>query len=533
MIGNVQEIAVKEIEPSKFNPRKHFDEQKLKDLTHSIVEKGIIEPLIVRPVDGKYELVCGERRFKASEIAKLKTVPAVIRELTDTQAMEFQVIENLQREDLDPVDEALGYKAMLEKCGYTQGELAAKVGKSQAYIANRMRLLELNRDVQEAISREIISPGHAMVILRVQDPKVRSELFKKVVEQKWSVRRAENELSDFGRELRSVPFDRAECKGCMFQGDNQKDLIDKDTKLKGMCLDPQCFMKKAQAFIQSKRDRLKKKGFQVATEKQLEKKGIGRNNVRELDAYERKELGKAYKTKCLENCPNHWYVIRTHDYGHQEGLQYIEEWCTNPTCCNKLMYPDSQSSSNETAEGKRKQQSQARVRETKRRIWIEQVTKRITDQTATVMVLSHLVHHRAMYDGELLYELGLSKKKDEDCWDIREKLLPLIIKMDSKKMVKAIRQLVLNEDIHGYGDEELNTMALHLGFDIGKDFVIDEEYLKSRTKEQLVAIAKEIKLKPEISANMKKTEMIECYLKKGFDLKGKVPKEIQKKERGE
>ncbi len=330
MISNVREISLKEIKLSGFNPRKHFDEQKMQELANSIKEKGVIEPLILRVVEGKYKVVCGERRLKASQMAGLEAVPIIVKALTDVQAMEFQIIENLQREDLNPIDEALGYKAMIEKCGYTQTELALKVGKKQGYIANRLRLLKLNKDIQEAISREILSPGHAMVILRLKDKNIQGDLFKEIVTRKWSVRKAENELRDLGRELKNVPFDRTECKTCLFKGDNQEGLVDKDTNLKGMCLNPGCFLKKAQAYISKKTAELQKKLFKVITEEKLAKKGVSRYNVKHLsESWVRKELGANYKKKCqagIPFCPGgHYYVIRTHDYGPQKGIQYIEE----------------------------------------------------------------------------------------------------------------------------------------------------------------------------------------------------------------
>ncbi len=563
----VKEIAVKEIRLSGINPRKHFDEQKMVELMDSIKEKGIIEPLIVREVKGEYELVCGERRFRASLRAGIKTAPAVIRELTDVEAMEFRVIENLQREDLDPIEEARGYQVMLEKCGYTQTDLAGKVGKKQGYIANRLRLLGLNKNIQESISREIITQGHAMVILRLKDTKARAELFKQVVERKLSVRAAENDLHRFGRELKNVPFDRTECKACLFKGDNLEDLADKDTKLKGTCLSPDCFMKKARAGIKKKADALRKKGFQVTTEEKLKKRNIfyGCRGVKNIgkSTWAREALGPKYKKKCQADCPgDHYYVIRTRDWGCEDqiGLQYIEEWCTKPTCFNELTCRNPESSG-ESAEGRKERQNQGKVRETKRRIWIKEVSARVNAKAAGAMVLRHLMNDGSMFFMEddnlwaLLKRVGIFKKGDDDIersWDsdeLQAELIGRLYDADEKKVWEEIRRQITERDVDRYDDEVLDVLSRKLGFNIRTDFVIDEEYLKTRTKEQLVAIAEEIGLvkylaqgeamicqalidKPGNMIQRKKSELIDLFLKKDigsrFELKGKVPKEIKK-----
>ncbi len=138
---NAKLVELKDIKPSQHNARKTFDEAKIKELSASIKEKGVIEPIIIRPANGKYEVVCGERRFRASQMAGITTIPAVIKELDDKQAIEYQIIENLHREDVHPLEEAEGYELLMKKHGYkTVEDIAVKVGKSKGYVYGRLKL---------------------------------------------------------------------------------------------------------------------------------------------------------------------------------------------------------------------------------------------------------------------------------------------------------------------------------------------------------------------------------------------------------
>ena len=184
-------LALSEILPNPHQPRKFFDEQKIVDLAASIREKGILLPLIVTRRNGKYELVSGERRFRAATLAGLKEVPAVLREAEAAETLELAIIENVQREDLDPIEEAAAYQDLMDRFGYTQEDVARKVGKDRATVANMLRLLKLPSKVKEALQSGQISIGHARALLGVPEIEMQIYFINKISEEGWSVRELE------------------------------------------------------------------------------------------------------------------------------------------------------------------------------------------------------------------------------------------------------------------------------------------------------------------------------------------------------
>lgn len=189
-------LPLTDIEPDKSQPRKHFEEKPLQELANSIAEQGIIQPIIVRPSPAGgaigHIIVAGERRWRAARIAGLTEIPAIVKELSDAQAMELALIENLQREDLDPVEEALGYKQLMDKYEYTQEQAAKKLSRSRSAIANSLRLLNLPDDVLDMLAQGQLSSGHAKAILSLPEAQKQSEAAQMIVEQNLNVRKAES-----------------------------------------------------------------------------------------------------------------------------------------------------------------------------------------------------------------------------------------------------------------------------------------------------------------------------------------------------
>lgn len=185
-------LNINEIIPNKEQPRKTFDQTALEELADSIRQHGVLQPLLVRPLpNGAYQLVAGERRWRASRLAGLKEVPVIIKELTDTEAMEIAIIENLQREDLNPIEEAEGLQTLIDKCGFTQEEVATSVGKSRPAITNALRLLKLPEDVREMTKKGEISAGHARALLSFDNQALMQEVAAKIVSDKLTVRDVE------------------------------------------------------------------------------------------------------------------------------------------------------------------------------------------------------------------------------------------------------------------------------------------------------------------------------------------------------
>lgn len=185
-------LPLSEIIPNKEQPRKTFDEGALQELADSITQHGVLQPLLVRPLPtGGYQLVAGERRWRASRMAQLKEVPVIIKELSDTEAMEIAIIENLQREDLNPIEEAEGLQALIDRCGFTQEEVATSVGKSRPAIANALRLLRLPEEVRQMTKEGVISAGHARALLAFENQAMMLEAANSIVSNKLTVRDVE------------------------------------------------------------------------------------------------------------------------------------------------------------------------------------------------------------------------------------------------------------------------------------------------------------------------------------------------------
>lgn len=187
------ELPVDQIRPARRQPRNEFDEQRLTELADSIAESGLIQPLVVREHQGHYELIAGERRLRACQIAGVDKAPAVIKDVTDTEAYTLALVENVQREDLNPVEEAMAYKKLLEDTGASQAELAEQLGKSRSALANSVRLLQLPRQVLDHLGAGSLSRGHARALISLE-PSAAVELAERVVEQDWSVRKTEREV---------------------------------------------------------------------------------------------------------------------------------------------------------------------------------------------------------------------------------------------------------------------------------------------------------------------------------------------------
>lgn len=184
-------IDINDIKPNSAQPRIHFDEEKLNELAGSIKTNGVIQPLIVREGANGYELVAGERRWRASRIAGLKTVPCIVRDFDDRQNAIVAIIENMQREDLNPIEEARGLKSMTEKYGFTQEQVSASLGRSRTYIANSIRLLKLPAEIQEYVSSGRMSAAHGRTIINIPDKAKQKEIADKIIRNDLSVRATE------------------------------------------------------------------------------------------------------------------------------------------------------------------------------------------------------------------------------------------------------------------------------------------------------------------------------------------------------
>ena len=186
-----QKVKLSKIGPREDQPRKQFDEDSLAELAESIKQFGVIQPLVVQEKNGFYEIIAGERRWRAAKMAGLKEVPVIIKKYTDLEIMEISLIENIQRENLNPIEEALAYKKLLNEFHLKQDEVAERVSKSRAAVTNSMRLLKLDERVQQMLIDDMLSTGHARALLGIEDPELQVNIAARVFDEKLSVREVE------------------------------------------------------------------------------------------------------------------------------------------------------------------------------------------------------------------------------------------------------------------------------------------------------------------------------------------------------
>lgn len=189
--AGVQTMKINEVEPNRDQPRKNFDEDALLELSDSIKQFGVLQPLLVRKRKDYYEIIAGERRWRAAKIAGVKEVPVIVKEYTDQEILEIGLIENIQRENLNPIEEAIAFKRLLEEFNLKQDEVAERVSKSRTAVTNSMRLLKLSDKVQQMIIDDMISTGHARALLAIDDPELQYTLANKIFDEKLSVRETE------------------------------------------------------------------------------------------------------------------------------------------------------------------------------------------------------------------------------------------------------------------------------------------------------------------------------------------------------
>ena len=199
--GRILMLKLDLVQPNKEQPRKTFDEEKINELAESIKNYGVLQPLLVQKNDSFYEIIAGERRWRAAKAAGLKEVPAVLKEYSKQEAMEISLIENVQRADLNPIEEALGYKQLINEFGLTQEEIAIRVAKSRVAITNTMRLLKLDEQIQNMLIQGIISSGHARALLSLEDTMMQLKAAKEILDKKLSVRETEKLVKRMQKEV--------------------------------------------------------------------------------------------------------------------------------------------------------------------------------------------------------------------------------------------------------------------------------------------------------------------------------------------
>ena len=279
-------LPISQIQVSTTNPRKSFDEDKLRELTESVKADGVLQPILVRPFNGSYQLVCGERRYRAAMAAELLEIPVVIQEFDDQKVLELQLTENLQRDDLNPIEEAKGYEQLCKKHGYEVDDLAAKVHKSRAYVYGRLKLVNLPKSVKASLLKDEISASTALLIARIPDPEIQKQAAQDILnDEEWfgnekevgvmSFRRAKAYIQDhYMVRLKGIPFSTTDnsfaagsCTVCPHRTGNMKEFFP-DIKSTDVCTHPQCFEQKKEVSWERTKAEAKERGQEVLSAKQ-------------------------------------------------------------------------------------------------------------------------------------------------------------------------------------------------------------------------------------------------------------------------
>ncbi len=515
------DIKLTDIKESPHNARRSFDETKLKELAASIKEKGLLQAIIIRSVAGKYEIVCGARRFRAAKIAGLTEIKAELHNLNDKQALECQVIENLQREDIHPLEEAEGYEVLMKKHGYKDvKDIAAKVGKSATYIYGRLKLCELIPENRKFFYDGKFSPSVALLVARVPKDK-QKEAGKDVATgeeygdgQPLSYKEAKEYIEqNFMLELKEAPFDPKEvglakvgpCTACQKRTGNQvflfPDISNKDT-----CTDPTCFENKKNAYAQRKLAEARAAGKKILSQdeakKVLQYNSVCGNYVGLNDTcYQARNTGP-YPTyrELVKKVKDADVICAVHP-----GNGKLVELITKPEVSRilkKLGVKDAGPVS--TGEKIAEHKKEERVTTEKHKFYIDKISGNMDQRVKNVFIFSAL-QDRAQLDDvpfeddiKEIYELGDEKVKS--------------------LIAKALKEM---PDFSMYDDQDLDFICKQLGFSMAKDYMITKEYLEACTKDELVKLAKELGI--TIDAE-KKGDLVAGILKAAP--KGKVPKEL-------
>lgn len=511
---------------AKSNVRQDMESAEMNDLVNSIKEKGIIQPLIVRLVDEKYDLVAGFRRLAAAKKLGLPNVPCVLQEIDDADRTSIQLIENIQREALNPIDEAVAISDLSKK--HKVEDVALMIGKTRDYVEKRIKLLSLPGDIIEGIEKKVISAGHGVVLTRLVNKKAQVKLYNEVVSERLSIAQTESRLSDYSRRLDNVQFDTTECKTCKHSGSNQKDFFDEDADLKGHCLDEACFEKKQREHISNRKKLLKKEGVRILSDDEYRKE-IGK--FKSISTWERKEiLDEDWKKEIAEKKNIAVYfrddeeIVLMEEKTYQRLAKRAKQVkkAAEKSADGKV---DDDKMAAQSARERAKQKQITRVDDTKRRFYIAALNKSLTPAQSDRIILEALLEHEpgnGKTISTFLIRAGVMAKEKLN-YEIRTDL-PALLSQVELGQIRVEIGIIAKRYIDNHTTEELEAFSSEIKVDM-KQFKVDKEYLEALTKDGLDDLCKEFKLKtPDKFDTLGKGAMIDFILTQKLG----VPKELSK-----
>jgi len=508
--AKVQEIDLGSIKESGTNPRQGYDEGKLKELAESIKEKGVLQPILVRPHENNgYQIVFGHRRLRAARLAGLKLIPAMVKVMNDQTVLEAQLIENCNREDIHPLEEAEGYRQLMKLYKYTAEDLAIKVGKSKAYVYARLKLSELPTEAKKKFHDGKLNPSTALLIARIPNPKLQIQATKEITSVRWSgevmsYREAANHIQQrYMLRLSQAPFPTADaklypqagpCSTCPKRTGNQKELFS-DIKSADVCTDPDCFAEKKNRSRQKTIAEARAKGQTVLDEKETKKVFYVGNQVTSASGYfdlvDRcwdDPKNRNWQKLLGKNMPEVILAIDPTGKIHQVVRQGDARKALKAAGYNFKV----ESWSSSGPEQKKRQREAKIYNETVSRAitqLIDKIEKTQGDFSAKVwQVLAAVSYHYAWYDiqkkvaGRRLAGQKLKPAAGRDIFKTHIK------KMNGKKAKGLIIELIIARAVnqYGYGEKfgkEFIELCRHFGINIEKLHArVKEENRKSKTK---------------------------------------------------
>lgn len=532
------------------NYRKSMDEKKLAELTESVKTKGVVQPILVRPNGKGYEIVFGQRRWMASKRAGLAAIPAMIRKVTDAEALELQVIENSQREDPNPMEEGIGFKKLLDMGKHTVETLSAKLDKSAQYVEGRMRLLKLPKEVQDRIIDGAIPVSHAMVLTRLKNDGDMKKLAKDIVQEDMSLGDVRRSLRQYSTEMRQAVFDTTACGSCAARSKAQVGLFP-DAKQDGdQCMDRSCFFIKTKAHWGAQSAALRSMGVKVyAREADFEKalKNAGRTaceiaTTREDESWSRK-LPKLWQKRCSK-CEKRAFGFWENNQAWSGKRIEIRWACLEKNCLDKMNNIKTEKTEASANRQEGRVSSPEHARSCRDRFIYREIPPMVEKSQSLQMRLAiyHLLEHfeelhgglpdaktdaeqnRAKIFQEITGRKLGSNKYSMRSWFTHEDYAA-IAEIPEKKLLDILLKIVRTSVRHTE-PEVLLLMMPEAGVDLVKSAVVDKEYLNSKTKAELVKLAKELKLPAvkTIHDGMTKPAVVDFLLTQ--NLTGKLPKDV-------
>ena len=545
------DLKLAQVVPSETNYRKKMDKQGLEELTESIKQKGVLQPIIVRPVkgNGHYEIIAGHRRYQAATAAGLETIPAIIEQFDDEAALEVAITENSQREDANPMDEALGFKRMMDT-GAEVEMIAAKIGRPVAYVLGRVKLLGLCHEAQKAVMDGRISLGHAQVLLRLRSKAEQKALLNSIMTgdrgHGITIEAAKSIVRNHSLALSRAPFDTEKCASCAFRSGNQAVLFPELTDT-DECSDPACFQKKTLAFYEAQAKEKEEKGFRVIRDFE---------EIRELGGFHSDKTHKIvprkaeadypsvypprYRSECAKCTDHHAY------YFYEEAVyngKRIEagELCLNPKCLAKMFKEkeDAEAKENKTG-GPKRAGTPATVSPITLRLHAEGcrnrfMIERLPAKVAASPVLSKrfIIFH--MLDRFGYFSGNAKQTRDEILREIcpAEHFAPgkfsgwelyLVVMGVPEEKLDGLLSMVVMATIQHTDPKVLLHMTPEAGIDMSADFLMDKTFLNTKKKAELLQMVKDMGLNVTATEKNKKGEIVTAILAQ--DLVGKATPEI-------